>query len=218
MTQEPSTTNWYEVVQKPHPLLIVISGPSGVGKDALVKRMKERNVPFHFVVTATSRPPRPGEVNGKDYIFVSKEKFREMLEKGELLEHAIVYGEYKGIPKSQVLDAIASGKDVIMRLDVQGAATVRKLIPQAITIFLMTSTEEELVRRLSMRHTESSEALAKRLAAAKAEMERLPEFDYVVVNKDNELDVAVDKVLSIVTAEKCKVKPREIKFNLQVQK
>ena len=216
MAQEPSATDWYKVVQRPHPLLIVISGPSGVGKDALMKRMKERKVPFHFVVTATSRPPRPGEVNGRDYIFVSKEKFQEMLEKGELLEHAIVYGEYKGIPKRQVLDAIASGQDVVMRIDVQGAATVRKIFPQAVTIFLIASSEEELIRRLSMRKTESPEALERRIEAAKAEMKRLPEFDYVVVNRDNELDDAVDKVLAIVTAEKCRVRPREIKLNVQV--
>jgi guanylate kinase len=122
----------------PHqePLIIVISGPSGVGKDTVIQRMKERNLPLHFVVTAATRLPRPNEVNGRDYFFYSHDEFAEMIEKGELLEHAIVYNDYKGIPKDQVRDAISSGKDVIMRLDVQGAATIRRLCPDALMIFL----------------------------------------------------------------------------------
>ena len=208
--KEFSVQEWYKEIQRPHPLLIVISGPSGVGKDALLTRMRERDVPFHFVVTATSRPPRPGEVNGKDYYFISREKFEEMLAQGEFLEHAVVYGEYKGVPKAQVREALASGKDVIMRIDVQGAATIRKLIPQAVTIFLAASSEEELRQRLISRHTESPEKLARRIAVAREEMLRLPEFDYVVVNRDGGLDDAVDRVLAIVTAEKCRVFPREV--------
>ncbi|MBC8249393.1 MAG: hypothetical protein H8E90_06920, partial [Anaerolineales bacterium] len=111
-----SKSNSYHI--EPNPLLVVISGPSGVGKDATVKRMSELGYPFHFVVTATTRPRRPNEVNGVDYHFISEQEFTEMLEKDELLEHAIVYGQHKGIPKKQVREALASGKDVIMRIDV----------------------------------------------------------------------------------------------------
>src|SRR4030066_2187383 len=113
----------------PEPLLIVISGPSGVGKDTVIQRMKERNLPFHFVVTAATRPPRPNEVHGRDYFFYSHDQFAEMIEKGELLEYAIVYNDYKGIPKAQVREASPTGKDVAMRLDIQGAATIRRLGP-----------------------------------------------------------------------------------------
>ena len=120
----------------PRPLLVVISGCSGVGKDAVLNGLKERNQPFHFVVTATSREPRAGEVHGRDYFFVSREEFEKMIAGDELLEYANVYNQYKGIPKLQVRQALESGKDVIMRLDVQGAAKIRSLCPEAVLIFL----------------------------------------------------------------------------------
>jgi guanylate kinase len=196
----------------PHPLLIVISGPSGVGKDATLTRMREMGYPFHFVVTATTRPQRPGEVHGRDYYFVSMEEFTSMVQQDELLEHALVYGEYKGIPKAQVRQALASNKDVVMRIDVQGAATVRKLVPDAVLIFLVASSEEELVNRLRTRKTESSKGLEKRIATARQEMARIVEFDYVVVNRDNHLDDTVHQVAAIITAEKCRGKQRRIKL------
>ena len=118
--------------RKEIPLLIVISGPSGVGKDMTIQRMKEMGYPFHFVVTTTTRPQRPNEVDGVDYIFVSMGEFAELIEKEELLEYAVVYGDYKGIPKSQVRDALKSGSDVIMRIDVQGAETIKRLVPEAV--------------------------------------------------------------------------------------
>ncbi|MEK6575659.1 MAG: guanylate kinase [Chloroflexota bacterium] len=174
------------------PLLVVISGPSGVGKDTVLQRMKERGVPVHFVVTATTRPARPSEVNGVDYIFVSNDEFAEMIEQNELLEYAVVYGDYKGIPKQQVRDAMGSGKDVVMRIDVQGAATLRKLCPDALLIFLTTETEEEMVQRLTARKTETPEGLKLRIATARKEMKRLNEFDYCVFNPEFHLDTAVD--------------------------
>ena len=155
--------------RRPQPLLIVISGPSGVGKDTVIQRMKERNLPFHFVVTATTRPARPEEQQGVDYFFVSHDQFAEMIEQGELLEYAIVYNDYKGIPKAQVREALASGKDVVMRVDVQGAATVRELCPQALLIFLTTQDEDELVARLLARKTETPEGLKLRIATARQE-------------------------------------------------
>jgi guanylate kinase len=194
------------------PLLIVISGPSGVGKDSVLQRMKERGLPFHFVVTATTRPARPEEKEGVDYIFVRREEFAAMIEKEELLEYAIVYDDYKGIPKQQVRKALASGKDVLMRVDVQGAATVRKLSPQAILIFLTTSSEEELVQRLEKRKTEKSEDLKLRIATARQEFKRINEFDYVVVNRENELDQTVDTIVSIITAEHHRVEPRQVQL------
>ena len=137
MVDGESTAKLYNL-ERP-PLLIVISGPSGVGKDALIERMKVEGLPFHFVVTATTRPKRPDEVDGVDYIFVTMSEFADMIERQELLEYAIVYGDYKGIPKQQVREALASGKDVVMRVDVQGAATVRRLAPEAVLIFLTAS-------------------------------------------------------------------------------
>ncbi|MFN3742138.1 MAG: guanylate kinase [Anaerolineales bacterium] len=194
----------------PSPLLVVISGPSGAGKDTLLARMKERNMPFHFVVTATTRPPRPNEVHGKDYFFVSKEEFARMIEQNELLEYAIVYGDYKGIPKQQVREALASGKDVIMRIDVQGAETIRKLVPEAVLIFVTVESEEELVRRLQRRKTESADELALRIATARKELQRVEAFDYVVVNYENRLDEAVDVVCAIIQAEHHRVRHRRI--------
>ncbi len=194
---------------EPNPLLIVVSGPSGVGKDAVIKRMKELGYPLHFVVTATTRPRRPGEVHGRDYFFVSEEDFTRMLERGELLEHAIVYGQHKGIPKQQVRQAMASGQDVIMRVDVQGAATVHRLVPQAVLVFL-TCSEEELIRRLQRRKTETPEDLAMRMATARQEMAQVSEFDYVVANREGKLDEAVEKIVAIITAEKCRVRQRKI--------
>ena len=193
-----------------HPLLIVVSGPAGVGKDSLIERMLERGCPVHFVVTATDRPPRPGEVHGVDYFSLATEEFLHMEREGELLEHAVVYGQHKGIPKQHVREGLASGKDVIMRLDVQGAATIRRLVPEAMLIFLTASSQEELQQRLHARQSDSPEQLQKRLVVACAEMRRLPEFDYVVVNRDGELDRAVDDVVAIMRAEHCRVKPRVV--------
>jgi guanylate kinase len=193
-------------------LLLVISGPSGAGKDALLRRLKERELPIHFVVTATDRAPRPGETHGVDYFFITTETFEAMIEKNKLLEHAIVYGQHKGIPKQQVRQALASGKDVIMRVDVQGAATIRRLVPEAVLIFLTASSEAELELRLHKRKGDSPEQIQKRLATARAEMRQLAEFDYVVVNRNGELDRAVDDVLAIIRAEHCRAEPRVVRL------
>ena len=206
MESDINTAELYDF--KRTPLVVVISGPSGVGKDALIQRMKTRGLPFHFVVTANTRPKRPDEVEGVDYIFVSMSEFADMIERQDLLEYAVVYGDYKGIPKRQVRDALASGKDVMMRLDVQGAATVRRLIPEAVMIWVTASSEEELVARLQARKTDSPEQLKIRIAASRQEMKRLKEFDYVVVNRHEQLDDAVDQVMSIIDAEHSRVHQR----------
>ncbi|MEJ2010969.1 MAG: guanylate kinase [Anaerolineales bacterium] len=195
-----------------HPLLVVISGPSGVGKDTVLQRMKERGLPMHFVVTATTRPKREGEQDGVDYFFVSREQFAEMIEHGELLEYAIVYQDYKGIPKSQVREALGSGTDVVMRLDVQGAETIRKLYPEALLIFLSTRSEDELVRRLQARKTETAENLKLRIATARQELRRVDMFDYYVINADNRLDATVDTIASIIKAEHHRTDPRRVQL------
>lgn len=186
---------------KKYPLLVVISGPSGVGKDTVARLLLEAPDTFYFVVTATTRPPRPGEVDGYDYFFVSHDDFARMIEEDELLEYAVVYNDYKGVPKQQIRDAMASGRDVIMRVDVQGAATIRKIVPNAIFIFLSAESEEELIKRLRERKSETAEGLNLRIATARQEMERVTEFDYCVVNAEGELQRTVQLILSIIDAE-----------------
>jgi guanylate kinase len=198
--------------REPLPLVVVISGPSGAGKDSVVQRMKERDCPFNFVVTATNRPPRPGEVHGRDYYFFSTETFEGMIARGEMLEHATVYGQLKGIPRAHVRQALESGKDVVMRLDVQGADTIKAIIPEAITVFLTVESEQELLARLRERRTESPEALQRRLETARRELERIPDFDYMVVNRHCALDEAVDDVVAIIRAEHCRSVQRKIEL------
>lgn len=193
-----------------YPLLIVISGPSGVGKDSVVQQLQKRSYPVHFVVTATSRPPRPGEVHSVDYFFVSDTEFETLIRNDELLEHAVVYGQHKGIPKQQVREALASGKDVVMRLDVQGAATVKRMVPDAVLIFLSASSEEELAGRLRQRRTDTEQQIQCRLQMTQEEMLHLDEFDYVVVNRDSHLDEAVDQVIKIIESEHCRIHPRQV--------
>ena len=175
-----------------------------------MQRMQERGMPFHFVVTATTRPKRENEVHAKDYFFVSKEEFARMIEQNELIEYAIVYSDYKGIPKHQVREALDSGKDVVMRLDVQGAETVRRLAPEALLIFITTESEEELVGRLIARKTETPDELALRIAMARKELKRVEAFDYVIINHDYKLDATVDTVRAIIEAEHHRVKHREV--------
>jgi len=194
------------------PLLVVISGPSGVGKDTVVHHLKQRGLPFHFVVTATSRPKRPDEVHGVDYFFYSEPEFLDLLGRGELLEHALVYNEHKGVPKQQVRDAMASGLDVVMRVDVQGAKTIKQLAPAAVSIFLMARDEAELARRLRMRKTESEEHLQTRLQAAREELHYLDLFDYKVVNADSEVEAAVSTILAIIEAEHHRTHPRQVRL------
>jgi guanylate kinase len=170
--------------------------------------MTESGYPAHFVITATSRPRRENEVHGKDYFFVSKPEFERMIAQDELLEHAVVYDQYKGIPKQQAREAINSGKDVVMRLDVQGASTIRSMAPEAVLIFITAPSEKELTDRLKRRHTESPEQLRLRMQTARQEMTRIEEFDYIVLNRNGQLKETVDTVMSIVIAEKHRTVPR----------
>lgn len=194
----------------PYPLLVVISGPSGVGKDSILMRMRDIGFLFHFVVTATSRPMRPGERDGYDYHFVSKERFEEMIAREELLEWAEVYGHYKGIPKSEVRQAISSGRDVILRIDVQGAATIKRMAPEAVLVFLAPGSIDELRARLQWRRTESLDQMEQRLQLAQREMEAVDQFEYVVINREDHLDDAVGQIRAIIVAEKHRVRPPRV--------
>jgi guanylate kinase len=193
----------------PQALLIVISGPSGVGKDSVLETLKQRDPSLQFVVTATTRPPRPGEVHGVDYFFVSQERFAEMIEQDELLEYALVYNDYKGIPKAQVRQALETGHDVIMRLDVQGAHTIRAWRPQAVLIFLTVENEQEIIERLSRRSSEDEASRKLRLAMIRQELKRMDEFDYVVPNREGQLEHTVDIILAIIQAEHHRVQQRK---------
>jgi guanylate kinase len=206
MTDKETSFNLYQ----PQPLLIVISGPSGVGKDTVVDHMKECGLPFHFVITATTRPPRTDETPGVDYFFYSWDEFTRMIENDELLEYAMVYSDYKGIPKAQVQQAMVSGKDVVMRLDVQGAATIRKLCPEAVLIFLSTQDEAELADRLKSRKTEDAQEFELRMATARNELEQAKEFDYVVLNKDGQLEETVDVIKAIIRSEHHRIHHRKV--------
>ncbi|XP_078446543.1 P-loop containing nucleoside triphosphate hydrolases superfamily protein [Wolffia australiana] len=195
----------------PNPQIIVISGPSGVGKDAVIKRLQEVRQEMHFVVTATSREKRPGEVQGKDYYFVTKEEFLSMIERDELLEYALVYGQYKGIPKQQIREFMARGSDIVLRVDIQGAATLRKILGNsAIFIFLVAENEAALVKRLISRKTETTEMLLVRIATAREEIKHMKDFDYVVVNAEGKLETAVDLVGRIIDAERARVHQRKV--------
>jgi guanylate kinase len=192
------------------PLLVVVSGPSGVGKDAALKRMRELRYPFHFLVTNTTRPRRPDETEGVDYHFVSKEQFKAMEERGEFLERAVVYGYDYGNSRREVREALARGQDVIMRIDVQGVATIKRLVCDAVFIFLLPPSMKALEARLRKRRTEPDEYLQIRLHAARLEMNERENFDYVIVNEDDALDETAQLIYAIIQAEKCRVKPRRV--------
>ena len=192
------------------PFLFVISGPSGVGKDAVLAQMKEWGRPIHFTVTATTRKRRDTERNGIDYHFVPVKKFKEMIERGEMLEWAEVYGNFYGVPRGEVKQALERGEDVMIKVDVQGAATIKRVVPGAVLIFLAAPSLAVLDERLRNRRSESDADIERRIRTASAEMKKVKLFDYVVVN--TEVGQAMADVESIITAEKCRAKPREVKL------
>ncbi len=192
------------------PLLIVLSGLSGVGKDTVLADLKKSNLPAFFSVSATTRARRSSEKEGADYYFVSTEKFQQMIDADELLEWATVYGNRYGIPRAPVRQAIERGQDVIVKIDVQGAATIRKKVPGAVLIFLVTSTLDELEGRLNKRRTESPEELELRLKTAVIELESTSMFDYIIVNRHGEIKRTIDTIKAIITAEKCRALPRDL--------
>ena len=199
-------------IQRLHsgPLLVVLSGPSGVGKDAVVSYMREHTPGWHVAVTATTRPQRRGEQDGVDYLFISLERFQEMVRHDDFLEYAQVYGYWYGVPRQQVKEALDRGLDVIVKADVQGAATIKQKVPEAVCVFLAPPSIEELEGRLRQRRTESPPELAVRIQTARQEMEKLPLFDYAVVNYNGRLHETVANLEAIVTAEKSRIPPRRV--------
>jgi len=193
-----------------HPLVIVLSGPSGVGKDATIARIREIGVDFHYVVTATTRVKRRGEVEGVDYYFLDRKQFLKKLEHDEFLEHAEVYGNYYGVLKREVRQALDKGRDVIIKVDVQGAATLRKKIPDAVFICLLTPSLEDLLERIKTRNADSETSVKTRMGKAEEELGCIPLFDYCVINYKNDLDRTARTVSSIITTEKHRVKRRVV--------
>jgi len=183
-------------------LLLILSGPSGVGKDALLTRMKELGVPLFYSVTATSRPRRPREVDGVDYHFIEKPRFEQMIRDGEFLEWANVYGNLYGVPRKMIEDAVAAGRDAIVKVDIQGAATIKRLKPEAISIFIAPPSMDELQRRLVERKTETGADLNLRLKTAQGEMETASSFDHVVISHNNRIDEAIREIEFIIEREK----------------
>jgi len=208
MMNNSKSKNWTLYNLQKEPLLIVLSGPSGAGKDAVLNRLKQR-YPLKHITTVTTRPKRAAEKDNVDYHFISIQKFREMVENNEFLEHAEVYENRYGVPKSPVKQALDNGQDTIIKVDVQGAATIKEILPQAIYIFLAPLEFDELAYRLEKRQTESSPELALRLKTVEEEMKQLYLFDYMVANKKGEIDAAVSQIEAIITAEKCRVSPRD---------
>jgi guanylate kinase len=202
----------FQVKSSAPPLLIVLSGPSGVGKDATLNQMKKLGLSFHYVVTTTTRIKRPIETDGVDYNFISENRFKQMISENKFLEWAKVYGNYYGVPFAEISDAFNHGKDVIVKVDVQGAATIKRMLPDSLLIFLTPSSFDELAERLTKRGTHSSAELSLRINKAHEEMEQVTFFDYRIVNQTDNLDLAVLQINAIVNAEKCRVVPRTVKL------
>jgi guanylate kinase len=192
------------------PLVIVISGPSGVGKDTILNHLKNQRYPFQFITTVTTRPRRQKEKDGIDYHFISTAEYETLRQNGGLLESAKVYGNWYGVPKQPVKEALAQGRDTIIKVDIQGAANLKKILPEAIFIFIMAPSAEELSKRLNGRKTESSADLAVRLKTAESEITQIANFDYVVMNPCGKVESAIKDILAIVTAEKCRTNPRRV--------
>jgi guanylate kinase len=199
-----------ELRQRVRPKLIVISGPSGVGKDTVIERMRQAHPEFHFAVTATTRPRRPGEIDGVHYIFMTREEFLAARDRGEFLESAEVYGHLYGVPKERVRRALRSGKTVVVKVDVQGAASIRRLVPQAILIFLAPPSMSELMHRLRSRKTDDPTTLMERIATASRELAQVYEFDYIVFNETDRLDQTLATIDAILVAEQSRVHQAEI--------
>lgn len=191
-------------------LLFVLSAPSGAGKDTVIQALQAQGVDFFVVPSVTTRAPRPGESEGKPYYFVDQKRFVQMVAANELLEHANVHGNWYGQPKQPIRENLQAGRDVLLKIDVQGATTVRRLIPQAVFIFLHPGSSEELAQRLEARHTETAEELQRRMADAQIALAEQHWYNYLVFNRHGRLQEAVDDLRAIMRAEHCRVAPRQI--------
>src|SRR6266705_6411029 len=191
-------------------LLFVLSAPSGTGKDTVINTLKQQGMDFYVVPFITTRAPRPGESEGNPYHFVSQETFERLVSQHELLEYANVHGNWYGQPRKPIRDNLSAGRDVLLKIDVKGAATIHSKIPEAIFIFLIPGSLEELTQRLIDRQTETEEELQRRLADARKELAEQHWYDYLVTNRDGHLQEAVDCLRAIMLAEHCRVHLRNI--------
>lgn len=193
-------------------LLFVLSAPSGTGKDTVINALKEQGLEFHVVSSVTTRAPRVGESEGNPYHFVTQATFEQMIARNELLEYANVHGNWYGQPLQQISENLQAGRDVLLKIDVQGAATVRQKIPGAIYIFLRPGSIEELLQRLNDRHTESDEERQRRFNDARKELEQSRHYDYIITNRQGELQSAVEHLRAIILAEHCRTHPHYVKL------
>lgn len=186
-------------------LLIVVSGPSGAGKGTICKRLLEKNPNLGYSISATTRAPRNGEINGVNYWFLSKEEFRKMIDEDGLLEWAEVYGNYYGTPAEKVRTSLAEGKNIVLEIDTQGAALVREKFPEGVYIYILPPSLDELEKRIVGRGTDSPESIARRLSCAKSEICCADkQYDYLVLN--DEVELAVDRIETIIEAEQYQIK------------
>jgi guanylate kinase len=194
-----------------NPIVVVISGPSGVGKDVMIDRMIESDrIGFHFTVTATTRDPRPGEKDGINHHFVTVDDFVNLIANDDLLEWAQVYGNYYGVPKKQVRDALTAGNHVILRVDVQGAKRLSEIIPEALLIFIIPPSLDVLKSHLEKRGVDLEVEMTKRLAAANEEISQANLFDFTVTNEEGRLDDTVNEVVEIIESESQRIPPRRV--------
>jgi len=192
------------------PRVFVVSGPSGVGKDAVIQSMREKLPEYHYAVTATTRSRRPGEIDGVHYHFMEREQFERLVEQGEFLEHAVVYGNLYGVPKQRVRSALASGQSVIIKVDVQGARTIRKIIPEAVLIFIAPPSMSELLHRLRDRKSDDLDVVIRRLNTATQELTAAWDFDYLIINETNRLNETVENIATVLHGESFRINQREI--------
>lgn len=195
------------MTEKERGQLIVLSGPSGAGKSTVLAEVFRRRDNLHFSVSYTTRAPRAGEQDGVNYNFVSREEFERMIADNELLEYAEYVGNYYGTSLKVIHDKLEAGVDVLLDIEVQGAAKVRKLCPDALFIFIAPPSFEELSRRLHGRQTDSEEVISGRLEKAKVELKEIPKYDYLVIN--DQISQAADEFVSILTAAECRVENRK---------
>ena len=193
-------------------LLFVLSAPSGTGKDTVIKTLKGQGLDFYVVASVTTRRPRKGESDGNPYHFVDQETFNRMVANDELLEYANVHGNWYGQPRKSIRDNLQAGRDVLLKIDVQGAATVRRKVPEAVFIFLIPESVEELAQRLATRKTETQEERQRRLEDARVELAEKDWYDYIILNRQGHIEEAVDKLRAIMLAEHCRAQPRQIKI------
>ncbi|HJT58770.1 MAG TPA: guanylate kinase [Ktedonobacteraceae bacterium] len=203
-----------EKERSPHSqgLLFVLSAPSGTGKDTIIQTLKEQGLDFYLVSSVTTRRPRLGESEGNPYHFVDQETFNHLVANNELLEYAKVHGNWYGQPRQPIRDNLQAGRDVLLKIDVQGAATVRRKVPEAVFIFLVPESVEELAQRLDARKTETTEERQRRLEDARLELAEKDWYDYIILNRRGHLEEAVEKLRAIMLAEHCRARPRQIKI------